>query len=189
MDKRNALAKQLSELSFWVSLFLWKEKKPWLDGSDWYCQQIEIDLDTFSGQVIIDIGCGPIASLHSFKAKVKFGVDVLARSYQPFGILDHDMIYLAAPAEDLPFIDGYVDVVISVNALDHVDDFETAIEEIHRVLKDVGRVYLAFNLEHAPTLQEPTTLNKKRVLDALGTRILLNTKVAWAYLVELTDLI
>jgi SAM-dependent methyltransferase len=137
---------------------------------------------------VVDIGCGPVASLQSVKAKMKFGIDILARSYQPLGILEHDMIYLAAPAEDLPFVDESVDAIVSVNALNHVDDFEAAIEEIYRVLGNSGRVFLAFNLEHTPTIHQPIFLSRERVLAAVEGKFEVDRTVMTRLEGALTDL-
>lgn len=170
MHKSNQAAKQLSELGFWTTEYVNRghTESRFDDPATRYREQLQIDENTFHDQIIVDVGCGPVGALRSFDARLKFGVDVLARSYQPFGIADHGIIYLAAPAEDLPFLDQFVDAVVSLNALDHVDRFEDSIREIHRILKVDGRIYLGFNLNHTPTLQEPHLLTQDRVLQALS---------------------
>jgi ubiquinone/menaquinone biosynthesis C-methylase UbiE len=67
-----------------------------------------------------------------------------------------------------PFPDSQFDVVISVNALDHVQNFETAISEIYRVLKPNGKIYLSFNYQDQPTATEPIVLSDKRVEEVLS---------------------
>ena len=170
MHTSNQTAKQLSELGFWTSEYLNIGQAPtrFDDPASRYIEQLGVARDTFAGQIVIDIGCGPVGALSSFAARLKFGVDVLARSYPPFGTPAHNLIYLAAPAEDLPFVDNFADAVVSLNALDHVDDFEAAIREIHRVLKVDGRIFLGLNLLHRPTLQEPQWLTEERVLAAMA---------------------
>lgn len=44
-----------------------------------------------------------------------------------------------ASATDLPFEDGAFDAVVAVQVLEYVDDFETALAEIYRVLRPGGR--------------------------------------------------
>ena len=167
MHKNNSLANQMSALDYWVSRYIQLGEKPWSGDAENYKTHLGIDENTFDGQVVVDIGCGPIGSLHSFKAKMKFGIDILARSFQPFGINCHDMIYLSAPAEDLPFIDDFADTVISLNAIDHVDDYQGALVEIHRILKPNGLFLCGFNLDHHPTLKEPHLLTENSVLNSL----------------------
>ena len=185
MHKHNQRVKQKSEIAYWAARHLQDGagSAPSAECFERYCRHLRVGAHTFAGQAIADIGCGPVGSLHYFDARLKFGVDVLARGYQPFGIAQHDMIYLAAPVEDLPFVDEFLDAVLSVNALDHVDDFEAALREIHRVLKPTGRALLAFNLDHKPSLTEPQHLTRPRVLAALAGLF----EVAETYLDELPE--
>ena len=166
---RNSRAKQMAELDYWARQYAARGEIPWTGERAFlrYCSLFGIEKHSFRNQLVADIGCGPNGALHHFEAKRKFGVDVLARCFRPFAVEEHDIIYLAAPAEDLPFVDRYLDVVLSLNALDHVDGFEQAIREIYRVLKPEGEVHLAFNLGHGATLHEPQTLTQDRVRLAL----------------------
>ena len=166
---RNSRAKQMAELDCWARQYAARGEKPFTGERAFlrYCSLFGIEKHSFRNQLVADIGCGPNGALHHFEAKRKFGVDVLARCFRPFAVEEHDIIYLAAPAEDLPFVDRYLDVVLSLNALDHVDGFEQAIREIYRVLKPEGEVHLAFNLGHPATLHEPQTLTQERVRLAL----------------------
>ena len=68
----------------------------------------------------------------------------------------------------MPYVDSYFDAVISVNALDHVDDFRQVASEIQRVVKVGGMVY--FEVEyHAPTVNEPQHLNDTVVLESFSS--------------------
>lgn len=159
MDTRNSLFKQAWELHHWATIFYTHSNGRYfepLEQAERYCRLLGVDLNTFDGLTIIDIGCGAFGALSSFRARLKFGVDILSRSYLALGADHHDMIYLSAPAEDMPFTDCFVDVVMSVNALDHVDDLSEAIREIARVLKIGGRALLAFNLDNERTISEPS---------------------------------
>lgn len=162
-------AKEVWDLDYWLSLFRQQG-----NSSDWartvferYCRLFGLTEESFQGQIVIDVGCGPLGSLHYFKAKAKFGVDILAKYFSFFPISEHDMIYLGCPAEELPFLDNFADVVLTVNALDHVYNFEQAIREIHRVLKPGGRLLAEINLRGRPTLSEPQVISEKRVMQAL----------------------
>jgi ubiquinone/menaquinone biosynthesis C-methylase UbiE len=56
---------------------------------------------------------------------------------------------------------------ISVNALDHVDDFEQTASEMQRVVRPGGSVY--FEVEHhPPSVTEPIELNDARVVRAFS---------------------
>lgn len=51
--------------------------------------------------------------------------------------------FAMASATDLPFADSSFDVVWTVNVLEHVPDPERALNELRRVVRDKGRIYLA----------------------------------------------
>jgi 2-polyprenyl-6-hydroxyphenyl methylase/3-demethylubiquinone-9 3-methyltransferase len=44
----------------------------------------------------------------------------------------------AGHAEDIPFSDGYFDIIIAMGVMEHVTDLNKSLEEIHRVLKPGG---------------------------------------------------
>jgi ubiquinone/menaquinone biosynthesis C-methylase UbiE len=61
----------------------------------------------------------------------------------------------------MPYPDAYFDAVISVNALDHVDDFERVASEMQRVLRKGGGIY--FEVEcHAPAVTEAAAAKMTR---------------------------
>ena len=91
----------------------------------------------------------------------------LADRYMRAGwpLYDYDAKVFTGFAEAMPFVDGYFDAAVSVNALDHVDDFNAVIREIERVVKPGGRI--CFEVEyHAPTVTEPLALNDRKVSEA-----------------------
>lgn len=132
--------------------------------------------DTFlAGKIVADFGCGPRGSLSWAKsAAIRIGIDVLADRYADnfeSTITTHDMIYLKATEKVIPLPSNFVDVMFTLNAIDHVDDFPKMCREILRVLKPQGLFIGSINLEEAPTLWEPQTLNidtvRKNLLDFL----------------------
>ena len=50
--------------------------------------------------------------------------------------------FMTAVGEDLPFRSGSIDLIVSVTVLEHVSDVERCIEEMARVLRPGGRLYL-----------------------------------------------
>ena len=126
------------------------------------------DQDFFTGRVCVDLGCGPSGSLTWLdNAKAAIGVDPLAESYRQFGIDAHPMLYLACGAERLPFPTGYVDVVFSMNSLDHTDDVPAVCREIRRVLKPGGHFIGSLNLNEPPTSTEPWMLTEELLAEHL----------------------
>jgi SAM-dependent methyltransferase len=89
---------------------------------------------------VLDVGCGLgtyVRKLLAF-SRDTYGVDIdpqkVAQAQQEL----HN-IHLA-PAEELPFAEGYFDIVLLHEVLEHVDDDEQAVSEAYRVTKAGGRV-------------------------------------------------
>jgi SAM-dependent methyltransferase len=113
----------------------------------------------YAGRRVLDVGCGPRGSLEwATMAAERVGVDPLADAYRALGTDRHQMRYVSAPAESLPFPDGAFDVVSSFNALDHVGDSRRVAAEIARVTRPGGLGLILVEVNHQPTPTEPQTL-------------------------------
>jgi SAM-dependent methyltransferase len=92
------------------------------------------------GARILDVGCGLGMYVRAFRcfSDQVYGVDVdpekVAQASQE---LPHIQTALA---EELPFADGFFDVVLLHEVLEHVDDDRQAVREAHRVTKVGGRI-------------------------------------------------
>ncbi len=100
-------------------------------------KKIEEQLDTHSA--ILDVGCGPTCSAQLFTVGLKTYLDPLMDSYlesYPEKLPEGDKI--CSTAEQIPIPDGSFDVVLCVNALDHMLDPDKALAEMSRVMKRDG---------------------------------------------------
>jgi ubiquinone/menaquinone biosynthesis C-methylase UbiE len=155
--------KHLTELSFWDE---WIREQGTEPETEYYRKFMMsmgglVDQAFFDGLICLDIGCGPKGSLTWLaNARAAIGLDPLANAYARFGIARHNMIYLSCAAETIPFPDHYVDVVFSMNSLDHVDDLPTVCKEIRRVLKPGGCFIGSLNLNEPRSATEPWTLTE-----------------------------
>ena len=77
------------------------------------------------------------------------------------------MTYVKGRAEDMPFEDGVFDAIISVNAIDHVDDIGQSAREISRVLAPGGIVRLEAHY-HRPSKLEPHSLSDDTMIRYFG---------------------
>jgi len=159
----------LTKLGFdskgWYELAYWKaalQREGTLGNQHYqeiYTTDMGLDLDYYSGKKILDIGCGPRGSLEwAHIAAERVGLDPLVSQYRKLGIEKHAMKYVDAPAEKIPYPDGYFDVVASVNSLDHVDDLSRSIAEIIRVLDKGGEFLLITHIHQEPTIAEPVLI-------------------------------
>lgn len=132
-----------------------------------YWEELRLSGDHFQGQRLLEVGCGPLVPCLQFSGCERHGIDPLISTYLEVGwpLFAYDAKLINSGAESMPYPDGYFDSVISVNALDHVDDFERVAAEIQRVVKPGGEI--CFEVEyHLPTVTEPITLSDRRVLAA-----------------------
>ena len=123
------------------------------------------DVSFFAGKIGVDIGCGPRGSLCWMQsARERIGVDPLAERYLEFGVSQHNMVYVAAPAEKIPLISGCADIVTSFYALHYVESIRRAWAEIRRIVKPGGCFIGAMNLVGEASRREPSviTLAKAR---------------------------
>jgi SAM-dependent methyltransferase len=134
-----------------------------------YWEELRLPVKHFAGQRILEIGCGPLIPCLQFAGCERHGLDPLIDLYRAAGfpLTDFDAILVNGYAEAIPYPDHYFDSVISVNALDHVDDFERAAAEMTRVTKPDGGLYIEVEY-HAPTTTEPVVLTDERVQSAFS---------------------
>ncbi len=139
--------------------------------SENYPRRLRLARDHFEGTRILDVGCGAIPYVLAFSGCEAVGVDPLVDEYRRLGFpLDgysERLRYLNAPAERIPVPASFFDAVVSVNAIDHVDDFPAVAREISRVLRPGG--ILRFEAHyHGPSGLEPWRLTDELVTRHLG---------------------
>jgi SAM-dependent methyltransferase len=135
-----------------------------------YLFDLGLSSDAFAGESVLDIGSGPMPSGEVFQGCRVYSLDPLWSDYVAAGFPLHYYSrsqFVSAPAEDIPLASGSVDAVISVNAIDHVNDFQATAKEISRVLKPGGKVALHIHY-HQATDAEPIELNDEIVRDAFS---------------------
>lgn len=127
-----------------------------------YRQDLLLNTNKFEGLNLLDIGSGPFPSALVFEKCELFCLDPLLPLYievgYPIHVYEPRVHFVYGFSEKMPFEDNFFDAIISVNALDHVDDFALTSIEIKRVLKPEGKV--RFHLHyHLKTITEPLELN------------------------------
>jgi ubiquinone/menaquinone biosynthesis C-methylase UbiE len=95
------------------------------------------------GKRVLDIGCGTgygSAALAEFAARVT-GVDI---STEAVGCARatfsrENLEFLAAPAQSLPFSDGSFDLIVAFEVIEHLDDWQSLLDEARRLLSHSGQ--------------------------------------------------
>jgi SAM-dependent methyltransferase len=133
-----------------------------------YIKDLILNPASFSGMKLLDIGSGPFPSGLCFNGCDVYCLDPLFDRYIgagfPIHIYEQRARFVQAKAEAIPFEDAYFDAVISVNAIDHVDDFGKTALEIKRVLKPGGKFRMHVHY-HPKTTAEPLELNDEVFLE------------------------
>ncbi|MEG3619759.1 class I SAM-dependent methyltransferase [Magnetovibrio sp. PR-2] len=124
------------------------------------------------GQKIIDIGCG---EGHLVRLMTRHGAKVIgvecssemlekAHAEKPVG----DEVFHDGRAEDLPFSDGSIDIVVFFNSLHHVpmDSMDQALSEAARVLKSSGKLYVCEPVADGPHFELMQPVHDETVVRA-----------------------
>lgn len=126
-----------------------------------YLQELQLDTLAFSGKRVLDIGTGPIPSATCFSGCELYALDPLLSAYRNLGFpyeLYPEVHFIEAYAEQLPFEDDFFDVILSVNAIDHVDSLKQVAKELQRVSKP--DCFFAMHVHyHLSTICEPIEIN------------------------------
>ena len=97
-----------------------------------------------AGDRVLQVGAGPLDVIHFWDAAERHAIDPLADYYRgkftEFNAFEVN--YVTGVGEKLPYADGFFDIVILRNTLDHVYDPAQTLREARRVLKSGGAVYL-----------------------------------------------
>ncbi len=156
-----------------AELYYWKKQYEQDGGkfkNSWYQKTMlamagEGDETFLHDKIVADFGCGPRGSLEwATSAKERIGIDVLADAYMSaFDLSMHSMRYVKSSENAIPLPSNSVDILYTVNAVDHVDNFECMCKELLRIVKPGGDFIGSFNLHEPTTPCEPQTLNEELI--------------------------
>ncbi|MEL7368280.1 MAG: methyltransferase domain-containing protein [Myxococcota bacterium] len=170
--------KHARELSYWRARF---EEEGTLQNAHYESIFLAIageqGREFISNRIIADFGSGPRGSLEWAKeARTRICIDVLSTQYGQFGIGYHEAVYISNTESRIPLPSDYVDVMFTLNALDHVDDLPASCDEIFRVIKPGGLFVASFNLHQPRTFAEPQTLTESELDRRLLHRFNIDSK-------------
>ena len=108
--------------------------------------QVALSLVRPSDQTIVDIGCGEgitLEKLHRlFPDRKAFGIEVLSENVNI--CRHHGCNVKQGDVYNLPLPSNTVDFVLFMEVIEHLEDPEMAVQEIHRVLVPGGRLVIVF---------------------------------------------
>ncbi len=149
---------QSYETGFWHSIGaqIESEDVPQLQWYGWRADQLAARLErldlahlTSGSAKVIEVGGGPIGVASFFPGSRVASVDPLADAYAAdpslVALRNADVEYYRGQGEDLRFPDATFDLAIIENCIDHVLDASAVLNELHRVLRPAGILYLTVN--------------------------------------------
>jgi SAM-dependent methyltransferase len=86
----------------------------------------------------LDVGCGQGYLLDAVSGPEKFGTDISRRALETTGQRTDASLCIGI-VEELPYPDGFFDVVSGIGVMEHMIDDMSATREINRVLRPGGR--------------------------------------------------
>ena len=106
-------------------------------------RELGIPLLRLDDKAVLDVGCGPVSALEFLPhAGRRVAADPLVDEYaEVYPERDSCIEWYDCPVEKLEFENDSFDVILCMNALDHVEEPATALIEMRRVLSPGG--YLA----------------------------------------------
>jgi SAM-dependent methyltransferase len=131
-----------------------------------------------AGHDIVDVGCGSGALVRALaeRGARPIGLEISAEQLAPALASDEDnqSRYVVGRAEELPFADGSVDVVVFMRALHHVPaaDLPRALTEARRVLRPGGLVYVVEPLAEGSYFELLSLVEDEREVRAAAQRAL-----------------
>jgi SAM-dependent methyltransferase len=135
-----------------------------------YCGHDQVWL---AEKTVVSVGCGCTGDLAAWPAAIKIAVDPLLYTYQKLDMLIEDIdgtnrtVHLAMGVEDLPLLDESAHLVICRNALDHMQDPTKALQQMWRILKADGMLFLSVDLGGFATPDEPTVFSAESLVALL----------------------
>lgn len=139
----------------------------WYTGLNELLFRNKIDID---GKAILEIGSGAGEYLNSLKKSdgIKVGLDISQTALKIATSNSTKARFLCSKSETLPFPSNTFDIAICCEVIEHVGDPQKTIEEIHRVLKPNGILFLSFpnyyNLIYLAVRIVATVFNKPNLI-------------------------
>jgi ubiquinone/menaquinone biosynthesis C-methylase UbiE len=149
---------QSYEKEYWkgISNKIIADSSKQLDWYGWKASELEkrlnkTELDFKNDfSTVLEIGSGPIGIVSYLNWGQKYALDPLCDFYSENSKLvelrNSGVNYVSGTGEKIPFSDGYFSFVIIDNVLDHVQQPDSVLNEIYRVLSNKGILYIELNI-------------------------------------------
>ena len=104
--------------------------------------------DHVTGKCVLDIACGTGYGSYHLRQRgaiMVYGIDIseetVAYAREHYG--EPELSFMVGNAENIPFSDQSVDVVACIETFEHVPNYESLLNELHRVVHSDGLVFFS----------------------------------------------
>jgi len=114
---------------------------------------------------VLDVGCAKGFLVLAF---ANLGIDVHGVDMSPYGVSEspgeiRDRLHVCNIEQDqLPFEDGFFDLVVMSDVIEHLHSFDHALKEVKRVLKPAGYAFVKTPGDHKEAARDTTHVNVHR---------------------------
>lgn len=112
----------------------------------------------------LDLGTG-LVSIFEFSPLDIFGVDFMHDKFRKIFDFKGKVRTVNNKKDELPFSDGFFDFIVFVDALDHCCNPLKVVNEVYRVLRKGGKVYIAVEFRKEPDGAHYHLWDKKSIGD------------------------
>jgi len=141
----------------------------WAVDTDRKWTHFGFDRTAWADQLIVDVGAGSRLRTMWFEGARIAAIEPLGDRFiaeVEWQDLDQaDELYAVPAEQEIPELVNRADLVVSINALDHGYNFEGAVKNIRKYVKDDGLVFLSFDQHEVPDEMHPLVLNEEITRD------------------------
>lgn len=174
---------QKGELDFHRTNKWRKDNQKFLDSNyNLFKNKFEFDENEYSGKNVLDVGCGSKLRAKFFKNSFIYALEPLANKFMEeidwCDLSDAHKVY-SVPAEQLiPEIIGDMDLVFSINVIDHCYNFIDIVNNLYQYTKNDGLCLLSFDLHDKIDSMHPIILTDEFATNTfLETGFLISKKI------------
>lgn len=101
--------------------------------------------EVLSGQKVIELGCGMsyFPQMAYLKGAISYGLDFSEQAISKLRDEFPNVNYIVGDALKTSFEDGFFDVVVSGEVIEHIEEPKRLVEEMNRICKPKGKIILS----------------------------------------------
>lgn len=174
---------QQNELSYHLNS-KWRQTPEFMTQTKALFDHFGFDPNGYRDKIILDLGAGSMLRTKFFNQAKIIALEPLANRFlaQPWSNLSTAYKVIASPAEEFATEwEGKVDLLVSINVLDHCFNLPLILLNIRRYLKPEGLAFISFDQHDTVDEMHPlviTTRSCERTIAAAGLHIERHTKGA-----------